>query len=77
MSGVCPAAFARLTANLLPFATLPDCGLSIVAEEFFMPQWLKQSLGALIILLVLLDVFLTVLYARAGTGIFSGRAGCL
>ena len=33
--------------------------------------WLEQAFGALLITLVLLDVFLTVLYARAGTGIFS------
>ncbi|HEV2800509.1 MAG TPA: hypothetical protein VGW12_08435 [Pyrinomonadaceae bacterium] len=36
-------------------------------------QWLEQTLGAIVILLVLLDVFLTVLYARAGTGIISDR----
>lgn len=35
--------------------------------------WLEQALGAFVILLVLLDVFLTVLYARAGTGIISDR----
>jgi hypothetical protein len=33
--------------------------------------WLEQAIGALVITLVILDVFLTVLYARAGTGIFS------
>lgn len=33
--------------------------------------WLEQAIGALLITLVILDVFLTVLYARAGTGIFS------
>ena len=38
-----------------------------------MTHWLEQTLGALIIVLVLLDVFLTVLYARAGTGIVSDR----
>jgi hypothetical protein len=34
---------------------------------------LEQVMGALLFLLVLLDVFLTVLYARAGTGIISDR----
>lgn len=34
-------------------------------------DWLEQAIGALLILLVLLDVFLTVLYARAGIGIIS------
>jgi hypothetical protein len=34
-------------------------------------NWLEQAIGALVILLVLLDVFMTVLYARAGTGILS------
>lgn len=34
---------------------------------------LEQSAGALLILFVLVDVFLTVLYARAGTGILSAR----
>ena len=33
----------------------------------------EQAAGALLILFVLIDVFLTVLYARAGTGILSGR----
>jgi hypothetical protein len=36
-------------------------------------RWLEQALGAFVILLVLLDVFLTALYARAGTGIISDR----
>src|SRR4051812_29735256 len=36
-----------------------------------MSNWLEQAIGALVILLVLLDVFLTVLYARAGVGIIS------
>ena len=36
-----------------------------------MPPGLEQALGALLLLLILLDVFLTVLYARAGTGIIS------
>jgi len=34
---------------------------------------LEQAAGAILILFVLLDVFLTVLYARAGTGILSER----
>lgn len=33
--------------------------------------WLEQAFGGLLILLIILDVFLTVLYARAGTGILS------
>jgi hypothetical protein len=36
-------------------------------------DWLEQAIGAFVITLVLLDVFLTVLYARAGTGILSTR----
>ena len=38
-----------------------------------MPHWLEQALGACLVLVVLLDVFLTVLYARIGTGIISNR----
>jgi hypothetical protein len=34
---------------------------------------LEQAAGALVVLFVLIDVFLTVLYARAGTGIISAR----
>lgn len=34
-------------------------------------NWLEQAIGALLITLVILDVFLTVLYARAGTSILS------
>ena len=37
----------------------------------------EQALGALLVLLILLDVFLTVLYARAGTGIISSRLALL
>jgi hypothetical protein len=33
----------------------------------------EQAAGALVVLFVLVDVFLTVLYARAGTGILSSR----
>lgn len=36
-------------------------------------RWVEQAAGALLMLLVLLDVFLTVLYARANTGIISPR----
>lgn len=32
---------------------------------------LEQAIGVLLLLLILLDIFLTVLYARIGTGIFS------
>src|ERR1044071_5470373 len=35
--------------------------------------WLEQTIGALLMVLILLDVFLTVLYARAGAGILSPR----
>jgi hypothetical protein len=35
-----------------------------------------RILGAALILLVLLDVFLTVLYARVGAGVFSNRLAC-
>ena len=34
---------------------------------------LEQAAGAILVLFVLVDVFLTVLYARAGTGILSAR----
>lgn len=37
-------------------------------------NWLEQAIGALVIILVLLDVFLTVLYARVGTGVLSSPA---
>lgn len=38
-----------------------------------MSHWLEQALGACLVLVVLLDVFLTILYARIGTGIISDR----
>src|ERR1700709_1803013 len=38
---------------------------------------LEQSVGALLILAVLLDVFLIVLYARIGTGVLSRRLACI
>ena len=38
-----------------------------------MPHWPEQALGACLVLVVLLDVFLTVLYARIGTGIIGDR----
>ncbi len=34
-------------------------------------RWVEQALGSLLIALILLDVFLTVLYARIGTGLLS------
>lgn len=37
----------------------------------FTAPWLEQMLGATLVLLVLADVFLTVMYARIGTGIIS------
>jgi hypothetical protein len=36
-------------------------------------RWLEQIAGVLLMLLILFDVFLTVLYARANTGIISPR----
>ena len=36
-------------------------------------DWVEQIIGALLMLLILLDVFLTVLYARADAGILSPR----
>src|SRR3954464_15330648 len=36
-------------------------------------RWVEPVAGALLMTLVLADVFLTVLYARAGTGIISDR----
>src|SRR3954451_21851978 len=38
-----------------------------------MAYWLEPLAGALLMALILADVFLTVLYARAGTGIISDR----
>jgi hypothetical protein len=37
------------------------------------PRIIEQVVGALLIVMILLDVFLTVLYARVGTGIMSTR----
>ena len=34
-------------------------------------QWLEQAAGVLLMLFILVDIFLTVLYARANTGILS------
>ena len=42
-----------------------------------MPHWSEQGLGILLILIILLDIFLTVLYARNGTGIIGSRVGRL
>jgi hypothetical protein len=42
-----------------------------------MPPRLEQALGALLVLLVLVDVFLTVLYARLGTSIVTRRVAFL
>lgn len=36
-------------------------------------QWVEQTIGAALVLLIILDIFLTVLYARIGTGIISDR----
>jgi len=38
---------------------------------------LEQALGILLILVILLDIFLTVLYARIGTSIIGSRVGRL
>jgi hypothetical protein len=40
-------------------------------------SWLEQSLGAALFLFILVDVFLTVLYARMGSGILSDRVARL
>ena len=40
-------------------------------------EWFEQIVGALLMLLILLDVFLTVLYARADAGILSPRVSRL
>jgi hypothetical protein len=37
------------------------------------PSWLEQTIGVALLLLILVDVFLTVLYARMGAGVFSPR----
>ena len=42
-----------------------------------MHDWIEQAIGVLLLLILLLDVFLTVLYARIGTGIISGRVAHL
>src|SRR5215210_7487485 len=39
-------------------------------------RWIEQLFGAALILAILLDVFLTVLYARIGTGILSHHLAC-
>jgi hypothetical protein len=38
------------------------------------PAFVQETAGTLLMLVVLLDVFLTVLYARAGTGLLSRSA---
>jgi hypothetical protein len=38
-----------------------------------MIQWLEQVLGAAVMLVVLLDITITVLYARAAAGIIANR----
>ena len=38
---------------------------------------LEQGLGILLVLIILLDIFLTVLYARIGTSIIGSRVGQL
>ena len=38
---------------------------------------LEQGLGILLVLIILVDIFLTVLYARIGTGIIGSRVGRL
>src|SRR3954467_10868266 len=40
-------------------------------------RWVQQIFGVALVLTVLVDVFLTVLYARIGTGIISHRVHCL
>lgn len=38
-----------------------------------LPGWLEQAIGVLLMLVILIDVFLTVLHARMGTKIVAGR----
>jgi hypothetical protein len=38
-----------------------------------LPGWLEQAIGVLLMLVILIDVFLTVLHARMGTEIVAGR----
>lgn len=40
-------------------------------------RWLQQGLGAIILMLVLLDIFLTILYARIGASVFSNKIALL
>jgi hypothetical protein len=42
-------------------------------EGFLLPTWLEQTLGVLLLLFILADVFLAVLYARMGAGLLSPR----
>ncbi|WP_347159842.1 potassium channel family protein [Pontibacter chitinilyticus] len=42
-------------------------------EENETLRWLQQGLGAIILVLVLLDIFLTILYARIGASVFSNK----
>ncbi|GJE44686.1 two pore domain potassium channel family protein [Methylobacterium soli] len=42
-----------------------------------MPHWLEQASGALVMGVVLTDIFLTVLYARIGTGLIADRVAHL
>jgi hypothetical protein len=35
------------------------------------PSWLEQTFGTALVLFILIDVFLTVLYARLGSGLLS------
>src|SRR3954469_11458129 len=39
-------------------------------------RWVVQMLGIVLMLFILLDVYLTVLYARIGTGILSHHLAC-
>jgi hypothetical protein len=43
----------------------------VVVSEQGGLQWLEQAAGVLLMLFTLVDVFLTVLYARANTGLLS------
>jgi len=49
--------------------------VSVMQVESTVPPLVEQGFGVLLMLVVLLDVFLTVLYARASTGIISRRLG--
>ena len=50
-------------------------GLGVFSGVSLAPHWLEQAAGAFLVLVGLRDVFLTVLYARAGHGVVSSAVG--